>query len=446
LAAEAHPPLAVVETAKRFFASFDRPARILVAVSGGSDSKGLLLALNEAIEATKPTQFFLAACTVDHALRPESADEARGVAAFCESLGVPHIITRWDGPKPSTGIQAAAREARYALLADAAQCFETSSIVTGHTLDDQRETILMRAQRGEGPGAAGMAEATLYDRRIWVLRPFLTLDRTAIRAFLTDRKVGWFDDPSNLNTRFERVRARTALASSLETGAGAWDARSRARSSAAAAALLERHVRVHAGLVAEIPSSMAGQCRDIDWQRALLALATVLGGRAHLPAAETVERLVNFLEQGTPGRLTAGRVVFDRRSTGLYLYREARGIEDLTVQAGQTGVWDDRFLIRNAGDGPLALTVEGGRGPQQQRLIAAGLPPGVAGRVSLSAPRIVSDDVKNVASATIEPRIGLYDTFLPSFDRIMADRIAGLFGRERYLPPPVHDLLTEMER
>ncbi|WDZ75953.1 tRNA lysidine(34) synthetase TilS [Ensifer adhaerens] len=438
--------MAVVETAKRFLASFDRPARILVAVSGGSDSKGLLLALNEAIEATKPTQFSLAACTVDHALRSESAEEARGVAAFCESLGVPHMIARWDGPKPRTGIQAAAREVRYALLADAAQRFEASSIVTGHTFDDQRETILMRTQRGEGPGAAGMADATLYDRRIWVLRPFLTVDRTAIRTFLTDRKVGWFDDPSNVNTGFERVRARAHLAFSPETGAGAWDARSRARSSVAAAALLERHVRVHSALVAEVSPSTAGQCRDIDWRRALLALTTVIGGRAHLPAAETVERLVAFLEQETPGRLTAGRVVFDRRSTGLYLYREARGIEDLILQAGQTGVWDGRFLVRNDGEGPLSLTVEGGRGPQHERLIAAGLPPGVAGRASLSAPRIVSRDVKNVASATIEPRIGLYDTFLPGFDRIMADRIAGLFGRERYLPPPVHDLLTEMER
>lgn len=438
--------MAVVETAKRFLASFDRPARILVAVSGGSDSKGLLLALNEAIEATKPTQFSLVACTVDHALRPESADEARGVAAFCESLGVPHVTTRWDGPKPGSGIQAAAREARHALLADAAERFEASSIVTGHTLDDQRETILMRTQRGEGPGAAGMADATLYDRRIWVLRPFLTVDRAAIRTFLTHRKVGWFDDPSNVNTRFERVRARAALASSPETAAGAWDARFRAQSSATAAALLERHVRVHAGLVAEVSPSIAGQCRDIDWQRALLTLATVLGGRAHLPASETVERLARFLEQGTPGRLTAGRVVFDRRATGLYLYREARDIEDLTLQAGQAGIWDDRFLVCNGSDSSLTLTVEGGRGPQQQRLIAAGLPPGVAGRASLSAPRIVSDDVKNVASATIEPRIGLYDTFLPGFDRIMADWIAGLFGRERYLPPPVHDLLTEMER
>ncbi|HEV7318626.1 MAG TPA: tRNA lysidine(34) synthetase TilS [Ensifer sp.] len=444
MAAEALTPIAVVDTAKRFLSSFERPARILVAVSGGSDSKGLLLALHEAIEATGPNDFSLVACTVDHALRSESAEEARSVAAFCTTLGVAHVTMRWDGPKPETGIQAAAREARYRLLAAAAERLDAGCIVTGHTSDDQRETILMRLQRGEGPGAAGMATATLYDRRLWVLRPFLGLDRAAIRAFLDARQVDWFDDPSNANARFERVRARAELARSPPNSVGAWDARSRARSSANAADVLGRDVRVHEKLVAEFP--LAGQWRDIDWQRALLALVAVLGGRSHLPAAETVERIVHFLERVEPGRLTAGGVVFDRRSTGIYLYREARGLKELTLNAGEVGLWDGRFVVRNGGHQSISVTAEGGRGPQQQRLIAAGLPPGVAGRASLSAPIILSENGENVASVTIEPRIGLYDTFLPAFDRIMADRIAGLFGRQRYLPPPVHDLLTEMER
>lgn len=446
MAAEAQTPTAVLETAKRFLASFDRPARILVAVSGGSDSKGLLLALNEAIEATRPSEITLTACTVDHALREESAGEARAVAAFCATLGVTHVTCRWEGPKPHTGIQAAARAMRYRLLSEMAQRLDAGVIVTGHTRDDQHETILMRTQRGEGPGAAGMAQATLYDRRIWVLRPFLDVDRAAIRAFLAARQVGWFDDPSNANPRFERARARAMLSTLPPAGAGTWDAASRARSSASAAAFLERHARVYAGLVAEVLPAAIDLCLRGDGQRALLALATVIGGRAHLVSAETIERLSRFLEAGAHGRMTAGRVVFDRRSSGLYLYREARGLIDLMLKADEAGLWDGRFLVRNTGSDAVSVTAEGGRGPQQERLIAAGLPPGVAGRASLSAPRMVSETGENVASAAIEPRIGLYDTFLPGFDRIMADKIAGLFGRQRYLPPPVHDLLTEMER
>ncbi len=420
--------------------------RILVAVSGGSDSKGLLLALNEAIEASDANRFSLAACTVDHALRPESAAEAQGVAAFCASIGVPHLIKRWDGPKPLTGIQAAAREARYRLLADAAERLEAGCIVTGHTSDDQRETILMRMQRAQGPGASGMASATLYDRRIWVLRPFLDLDRASIRAYLATRDVTWFDDPSNANPTFERVRVRAELAQSPRAEEGVWDDGARARSSTRAAAFITRHVRVHAGLVVEIPLALGDHRDNVDWQRALLALVAVVGGRAHIPAADTVKRVAAFQRETTLGRMTAGRCVFDRRASGLYLYREARGLTTLTLAGGETATWDGRFHVRNGGSAPISVAAEGRGGPQQQRLIAAGLPPGVAGRASLTAPRVLSENGESVASITIEPRIGLYDTFLPGFDRIMADRIAGLFGREPYPPPPVHDLLTEMER
>jgi tRNA(Ile)-lysidine synthase len=301
-------------------------------------------------------------------------------------------------------------------------------------------------QRAQGPGASGMASATLYDRRIWVLRPFLDLDRASIRAYLATRDVTWFDDPSNANPTFERVRVRAELAQSPRAEEGVWDAGARARSSARAAAFITRHVRVHAGLVVEIPLALGDHRDNVDWQRALLALVAVVGGRAHIPAADTVKRVAAFLRETTLGRMTAGRCVFDRRASGLYLYREARGLTTLTLAGGETATWDGRFHVRNGGSAPISVAAEGRGGPQQQRLIAAGLPPGVAGRATLTAPRVRSENGESVASITIEPRIGLYDTFLPGFDRIMADRIAGLFGREPYPPPPVHDLLTEMER
>src|SRR5687768_3450393 len=94
---------------------------ILAAVSGGSDSKGLLLALHEAIARGGFSAFSLSACTIDHALRPESAEEARAVAHFCAGRKIPHLTRQWQGEKPETGLQAAAREARYKLLSDAAE-------------------------------------------------------------------------------------------------------------------------------------------------------------------------------------------------------------------------------------------------------------------------------------------------------------------------------------
>jgi tRNA(Ile)-lysidine synthase len=440
-------PDAVIDAARQFLQSFTRPSRILVAVSGGSDSKGLLLALHSALGAAEYKGFSLVACTVDHALRAESVDEAEAVASFSAELGIPHRIARWEGKKPATGIQAAARNKRYELLAEAAEALGADCIATGHTLDDQRETIAMRGLRdpGGGHGAAGMAAGMLYGCRIWVLRPFLDLRRAQIRSFLEARGVGWLEDPSNANPEFERVRVRARLATSEQVPVHSRDGR-RAASSARAAALIEKHIRVHDALVAEVSARQAGDVDDPDWCRALLTVAASLGGRDHLPARATVERLSGFLRRGEPGRLTAGRVVFDRRKSALYLYREARNLPLLVIGAGEKGVWDGRFTVTSKGPA-LTVTAAAPGERRMQRLIDAGLPMGVAKRASSVAPRIVPEDATaEEASAEVECRIAPYDTFLPGFDRIMADAIAVLFGRDRYRAPPVRDVLTEMER
>ncbi|PST18592.1 tRNA lysidine(34) synthetase TilS [Mesorhizobium plurifarium] len=451
-------PDAVLDTARNFLQSFIKPCRILVAVSGGSDSMGLLVALHSALAADERPGFSLAACTVDHALRPQSAREAEDVAAFCAALGIAHRTSRWVGAKPSTGIQAAARNKRYELLAEAAEALGADCIATGHTRDDQQETVAMRGARrkddgrhdleGEGQGGGGMAAAMLYGRRIWVLRPFLALGRAQIRSLLEARGVAWIDDPSNTNPAFERVRVRARIALSGGVPVPSWDGRQRAASSARAATLIEQRIRVHEALVAEISARDAGAMDDRDWRRALLAVASVLGGREHMPARATVQRLSQFLRSGEPGRMTAGRVVFDRRASGLYLYREARNLPVLAVGPGGQGLWDGRFTVKSGGPA-LTVAADASGGLWTQRLIDAGLPAGIAKRASAVAPGIAPTGAAGLAygeaAAKVEYHIALYDTFLPGFDRIMADAVAVSFGRDRYPAPPVHDVLTEME-
>ncbi len=442
-------PEAVIAAATRFLKSFTRPGRILVAISGGSDSKGLLVALHAALAAAEFNRFSLVACTVDHALRPESADEASAVGAFCAGLGIPHLVCCWQGDKPLAGIQAAARRKRYDLLAEASAAFRADCIATGHTLDDQSETIAMRGarDRGQGQGSAGMAAAMLYGRRIWVLRPFLKVRRADIRAFLEARGIGWFEDPSNANPLFERARVRASLAASGDAPTPDRGGPQRADSSARAAALLGDHLRVHEGLVAEVAATQAGRMDDPDWRRALMTVGAVIGGREHLPGRATIERLSGFLQSGEAGRMTAGRVVFDRRRSGLYLYREPRDLPVLRIGASESGTWDGRFNVTSVGPA-VTISAEAQGGAWRQRLIAAGLPQGVAKRASLVAPRIAPADAGSLGSeaaeAKLECRIGPYDTFLPGFDRSMADTVAQLFGRDRYPAPPVDDVLTEM--
>lgn len=186
------------------------PGPIGVAVSGGSDSTALLVLLHEAGAD-------LRAVTVDHGLRPEAASEARAVARLCGQLGVPHETLRWQD-RPEGNLQAAARAARYRLMTDWARARGIGVIALGHTLDDQAETFLMRLRRGSGvDGLSAMAEVTERAGLLW-WRPLLDLRREELRAMLRARGIGWAEDPSNEDSRFERVRTRRALAALEELG------------------------------------------------------------------------------------------------------------------------------------------------------------------------------------------------------------------------------------
>lgn len=185
------------------------PPVIGVAVSGGGDSMALLDLLRL---AGAEYGFDLRAATVDHGLRPGSAREAADVAAFCAARGIPHATLRWQGWDGRGNLQAAARSARYRLLADWAAGAGVGVLALGHTLDDQAETVLMRLARASGPdGLAAMPARFVRHGMRWT-RPLLGIGRDELRAHLSARGIGWAEDPSNEDLRFDRVRARRALA------------------------------------------------------------------------------------------------------------------------------------------------------------------------------------------------------------------------------------------
>ncbi len=182
----------------------DTQKPIGVAVSGGSDSLASLYLMVQA-------GLNVHAASVDHGLRPEAATEVRFVADTCARLGVPHRTLTWQRDGASGNLQDQARRARYSLLADWARGAGIGNVVVGHTADDQAETVLMGLARGAGvDGLSGMRRAWQTDG-VTFHRPFLEVPRADLRRFLTRQGIGWIDDPSNMQDRFARVRARRAL-------------------------------------------------------------------------------------------------------------------------------------------------------------------------------------------------------------------------------------------
>ncbi|WP_213742613.1 tRNA lysidine(34) synthetase TilS [Bradyrhizobium sp. dw_411] len=196
--------------AKRLFADWKDAPAIVLAVSGGPDSIALMwLAARWRRSLSRGPR--LIAVTVDHGLRAEAAREARDVKRLARTLDLPHRTLRWTGPKPETGLPAAARSARYRLLANAARASGATHVLTAHTRDDQAETLLMRLVRGSGiAGLAAMARVTPREG-VWLARPFLNVSKSQLVATLKQAKLDFADDPTNRDTHFTRPRIRAVM-------------------------------------------------------------------------------------------------------------------------------------------------------------------------------------------------------------------------------------------
>ena len=424
---------------------------IVAAVSGGSDSLALLFLLKDYL-ATLANPPSMTVVTIDHGLRDESAKEAEDVGLLCKAHGLSHRVLTWDEAKPKTGIAAAARSARYRLLVQAAHEAGADVIATGHTCDDQIETFLMRRERSshaEARGLAAMAARSRLENSVELIRPLLDQSRAALRDELCQRSVVWIDDPSNVNTSYERPRVRAtsaALADAdmvLEKIALARAARKRDNailiSALASSDCLHMDplgsILVDADVYAALPENIRQFLSGL--------LASLAGGRRFLPGdaeRSRIERLLSGHEK--TGRLTVfgALVELGKKGQPHRFRRERRNLPVMRLDPGQQIIWDGRFRLIN--EGAVSFEVAA---PDRQELNDfikdAGLEIDSLQREALLVlPAFYQDGKvsqlpiikgqKLPAGISAEKHFALFDHVLPGYDFGLAKAFEQRFGRQ----------------
>lgn len=342
-----------------------------LAVSGGGDSIAMLhLAHDWARRADEAIRI----AVVDHGLRPESAAEAEGVSRAAAALGHPATILRWADWSGSGNVQAAARDARYRLIGEWARGLGITAVALGHTLEDQAETVLMRLARGSGvDGLSGMSARRGAESIAW-LRPMLGLRRNDLRSWLRAERIGWVDDPSNDDPRYDRVRMRGALDELAKLGitaeklARTADHMRDARSALdhATADLAAKSARW--GLCGELRIDLGPlRAAPIEIVRRLIRAAlTRVSGGTYGPRADAEAKLIVAmmgLRLGG-GRSLHGCLIRPDGPAGVVLVREASALDQTGVTIDRAGqMWDRRFrLVAKAPASDARLAPLGGAG------------------------------------------------------------------------------------
>ncbi len=329
--------------------------------------------------------------TVDHGLRPESADEAAMVAGECATLGWPHTTLRWHWDGAGNKMDAA-RRGRLALIDEWRGAL--SHVLMAHTRDDVAETFLMRLARGSGVDGLAAMSARREVGGMQVLRPCLDIGRAELRHYLTVLKTPWAEDPSNEDPAYGRVRMRRLLSELQAEGLGAEtlaDTAARLRDDRVALAMRAATIWDAVGR----QSGWGGLMLAPDWyeqvetatqRRLLSAMMRFVSGAEYAPRAEALEGLRDRLVSGGGGTLHGCEVIHHRGR--VLMFREAAAVAEGAVIAPGIA-WDGRWQVAAPGYAGCTIRALGEDGWRQVTEKPPGGPPF---RAALSLPSIWRGD------------------------------------------------------
>ncbi|MGR4865758.1 tRNA lysidine(34) synthetase TilS [Caulobacter sp. LARHSG274] len=371
-------------------------APLAVGFSGGGDSLALLILT---LDWARVHGRSVLALTVDHRLNPASAAWTADAVAKAQALGAAARALAWTGDKPATGLPAAARGARHALLAQAARQAGAKVLLLGHTRDDLAEAAAMRAQGSTVSDPRDWAPSPVWPegRSVFVLRPLLAVGRDELRSWLRARGETWLDDPANEDPTYARAQARRLLATRFPSpwrgeglGGGA--------PPPAEAAAFELHPDALPPPSPTLPPSRgkgdaaAGYLTLLrDAPAAHIAAACLCAaGTAQPPRGERLARLAARIRAGEAFTATLAGARIEATGPVVRLYREpgeARrgGLSPVDLPVGQPMVWDGRYELVAEDPGLTVRPLQGlaARLPPAQRQALKALPP--AARAPLPA-------------------------------------------------------------
>jgi len=342
---------------------FEGRPLVAVGVSGGADSTALALLVHE--WATERGGSALA-LTVDHRLRAESATEAETVGRRMTERGIPHETLVWEGAKPNSGIQEAAREARLRLLLSRCETGGILHLALGQHLADQGETVLMRVARGSGVDGLAGTPPVRWAGEARIIRPLLDTPGAATRDYCRASGAEWIEDPSNHNPAFARGRLRAASIILAAEGMRAERLNDTARRAGRARNALESSVATFLGRAAEFhpegwvcvdPAALTAAPVEIAL-RALAKILDVVGGREHSPRDEAMERLIAEIKGGDfRVRTLGGCVLMPRRERVVVAREPDAATERVEIAPGRTVLWDSRFRVSLGSDAGEGLAI-----------------------------------------------------------------------------------------
>lgn len=334
------------------------PEKMAVAVSGGADSMGLALLAHE---WAKTRGIAIHAVTVDHGMRRESADEAAQVRVWLRRYGMAHAILRWQPASfPSSNIQAAAREARYALLADWCMTNKTAHLLLAHHEDDQAETFLLRLQRGSGVDGLSAMRACSERDGIQLLRPLLGIPKKRLILTLQANGQSWLEDPSNQAGHYTRTTMRKLLPMLAEAGITPALLAATAGRMARARAFLEQETEraatqcltLHDAGFITVDATLFYALHEEIGLRVLAEALRRMNGALYRPRFKALRHVYTYMRSKA---CTLEGCKFQPKGDIVTITREKRAIQPpLPINPGDRLWWDGRFRMTLGQDCPYA--------------------------------------------------------------------------------------------